>query len=225
MLEEKITNLKRQLVEYAGLAESMIEKAVDGLLKKDPDLLREVMETDEPRANQLEVEIDELCTEIIAQFQPRAKDLRTVLMMMKMNNDLERMGDHAVNIAQSSSYLIERVLVKPYIDIPRMATATMEMLKDSIVAFIEEDVRLARSVCERDSEVDALATQIMRELVTFMAADPRTIERSLHIMRVSGNLERLADLSTNICEDTIFMVEGTVIKHHFDQEQDRPEAP
>ena len=222
MLEERITNLKRQLVEYAGLAENMIEKAVNGLLRKDRDLLIEVIEKDEPRANQREIEIDELCTEVIAQFQPRAKGLRTILMMMKMNNDLERMGDHAVNIAQSATYLIERPLVKPYIDIPRMATVTIGMLKDSIMAFIEEDVRLARSVCERDNEVDALAMQVLRELVTFMAADPKTIERSLHLIRVSGNIERLADLSTNICEDTIFMVEGTVIKHHFDQEQDHP---
>ena len=222
MLEERITNLKRQLVEYAGLAENMIEKAVNGLLRKDRDLLIEVIEKDEPRANQREIEIDELCTEVIAQFQPRAKGLRTILMMMKMNNDLERMGDHAVNIAQSATYLIERPLVKAYIDIPRMATVTIGMLKDSIMAFIEEDVRLARSVCERDNEVDALAMQVLRELVTFMAADPKTIERSLHLIRVSGNIERLADLSTNICEDTIFMVEGTVIKHHFDQEQDHP---
>jgi len=225
MLDEKITNLKRQIVEYAGLVERMIENALGGLLEKDQDLLTEVIETDEPRANQIEVEIDELCTEVIAQFQPRAKGLRTILMMMKMNNDLERMGDHAVNIAQSSTYLIERPLVKPYIDIPRMAAVTMNMLKDSIMAFIEEDVRLARSVCERDNEVDALAIQVMRELVTFMAADPRTIERSLHLMRISGNLERIADLSTNIGEDTIFMVEGTVIKHHFDQDKDSTGAP
>jgi phosphate transport system protein len=223
MLEEKMTNLRRELVGYAGLAESMIEKAISGLLRKDGDLLTEVIETDEPRANQLEVEIDELCTEVIAQFQPRARDLRTILMMMKMNNDLERMGDHAVNIAESSAYLIERPPVKPYIDIPRMAAVATNMLKDSIIAFIEEDVRLARSVCERDNEVDALANQVMRELVIFMAADPRTVERSLHLLRVSANLERLADLSTNICEDVIFMVEGLVIKHHFDRERD-PEA-
>jgi phosphate transport system protein len=219
MLEEKITNLKRQLVAYAGLVESMIEKAVNGLLQKDGDLLVDVIEVDEPRANELEVEIDELCTEVIAQFQPRAKALRTILIVMKMNNDLERMGDHAVNVAQSSAYLIERPPVKPYIDIPRMAAVATKMLKDSIVAFIEEDVRLARSVCERDNEVDDLAVQVMRDLITFMAADPRTIERSLHLIRISGNLERLADLSTNICEDVIFMVEGTVIKHHFDEEE------
>jgi phosphate transport system protein len=219
MLEEKMINLKREIVEYAGLVESMIEKAVGGLLKKDRELLDEVTDTDEPRANQLEIEIDELCTEVIAQFQPKAKALRTILMMMKMNNDLERMGDHAVNIAQSSAFLIERPPVKPYVDIPRMSTVTINMLKDSIVSFIEEDVRLARSVCERDGQVDALAVQIIRELVTFMAADPKTIERSLHLIRVSGNLERLADLSTNICEDVIFMVEGTVIKHHHDQEE------
>ncbi len=220
MLQERITALKRELVRYAGLAESMIEKATGGLLGKNADLLTEVIEADEPRANELEVEIDELCTEVIAQFQPRAKDLRTVLMIMKMNNDLERMADHAVNIAKSGAYLIERPPVKPYIDIPRMAATAMKMLKDSITALLEGDVSLARDVCERDDEVDALAAQVLRELVTFMVADPRTIERSLHLLRVSGNLERLADLSTNICEDVIFMVEGTVIKHHFDQEPD-----
>ena len=162
MLQEKMTNLKRDLVEFAGLAESMIERALKGLLEREKDLLAEVIENDEPRCNHLEIEIDERCTEVIAQFQPRARDLRTILMIMKMNNDLERMGDHAVNIAQSALYLVERPLVKPYIDIPRMAEVTMNMLKDSIVSFIEEDVNLARSVCERDNEVDALANQVMR---------------------------------------------------------------
>jgi phosphate transport system protein len=140
-------------------------------------------------------------------------------MIMKMGNDLERMGDHAVNIAQSGTYLIERPPVKPYIDVPRMADLTVSMLKDSIIAFIDEDAGLAAAVCERDNQVDALRDQLFRELVTYMVSDSSTIERALHLTRVAGNLERVADLSTNICEDVIFMVKGEVIKHHFAEEE------
>lgn len=220
MFEERLTALKRTVVEYAGLVEAMIEKAVAGLLEKQRDLLVEVIEKDEPRANGLEMEVDELGTSLIAQFQPKAKDLRAILMIMKMGNDLERMGDHAVNIAQSGNYLIERPLVKPYIDVPRMADLTVGMLKDSIIAFINENADLASGVCERDNEVDALRDQIFRELVTYMVSDSSTIERALHLTRVAGNLERVADLSTNICEDVIFMVKGEVIKHHSTDEED-----
>jgi len=216
MLEEKITGLKRDIVEYAGLVEGMIAKSIAGLLEKRPDVLGEVIERDEPRANSLEIEIDDACTSLIAQFQPKARELRTILMIMQMDNDFERIGDHAVNIAESGIYLIERPQLKPYIDIPRMADITRGMLRDGITAFINEDAALARNVCERDSTVDSLRVQILRELITFMAADPATIERCLHLIRVSGNLERVADLSTNMAEDVIFMVEGRVIKHHHD---------
>ena len=217
MLEEKMAGLKRRIAEYAGLAESMIEKAVRGLLEKKRDLLVEVIETDEPAANDFEIEVDEACTTLIAQYQPKAKDLRTILMVMKMGNDLERIGDHAVNIAESGLYLIERPQVKPFMDIPRMSEVTIKMLKDGIQAFINEDAGLAKSVCERDSIVDELRIQILRELITFMVSDATTIERCLHLIRVSGNLERIADLSTNMCEEVIFMVKGRVIKHHFDE--------
>jgi phosphate transport system protein len=225
MFQEKMTNLKRQLVEYASLVETMIEKAVKGLISKEQGLLRSVIDKDEPRANDFEISIDELCTELIAQYEPRAKDLRTILMVMKMNNDLERIGDHAVNIAESALYLIERPLVKPLIDIPRMSEVATGMLKDGIRAFIQEDADLARSVCERDETVDALRDQILRELVTFMVSDSKAIERSLHLTRVSGNLERVADLSTNMCEDVIFMVKGEIIKHHHDEDTRPKEVP
>jgi phosphate transport system protein len=220
MFEEKLAGLKRELVEYAGLVESMIEKAVKGLLENEPDLFAEVIGEDESRANRYEVEIDELGIALIAQHEPKARDLRTILMIMKMGNDLERMGDHAVNIAQSGQYLVERPPVKPFIDLPRMSEITIGMLKDSIVAFIDENARLARSVCERDSEVDGLRDQLFRELVTYMVSDSKTIERALHLTRVAGNLERIADLSTNICEDVIFMVKGQVIKHHQADDQE-----
>ena len=214
MLEEKLTDLKRELIGFASLVEQMIKKSIQGLLDKKRELLLEILENDEPKANSLELRLEELCTNSIAQFEPKAKDLRTILMIAKMSNDLERMGDHAVNIAESSLFLIERPPVKPMLDIPRMADLTAKMLRDSINSFINEDTKLAKDVCKRDSLVDNLKDQLLRELITFMTSDPSTIERSLNLMRISGNLERIADLSTNICEDVIFVAKGQVIKHH-----------
>ncbi|HVP58239.1 MAG TPA: phosphate signaling complex protein PhoU [bacterium] len=222
MLEERMTALKREILGYAGLVEDMIEKAVTGLLQKRHEMLTEVIEQYEPRANALEIEMDDMCTALIAQYEPKARDLRTILMVLKMSNDFERMGDHAVNIAESGLYLMERPPVKPYIDVPRMAEVTIKMLRDSITAFVNEDAVLAKNVCERDSIVDDLRIQLLRELITYMASDPGTIERALHLIRVSGNLERIADLATNACEDVIFMVEGRVIKHHHFEEPDGP---
>jgi phosphate transport system protein len=219
MLEEKILNIKRELVEYAGLIEKMLAKTMEGLLKKNKKLLEEVIDKDEPKANKIEIELDDHGTGLIAQFEPRAKDLRTVLMVLKMNNDLERMGDHVVNIAESAQFLIERPPVKPYQDIPQMGETTAKMLHDGISAFINEDAVLAKQVCERDDIVDNLHDQILRELITYMSSDPTTIERALHLLRISNNLERIADLSTNIGEDVLFMVQGRVIKHHREEKQ------
>ncbi len=218
MLEEKMIALRKELIESATHVEGMIDKSITGLMRKDSTLLTEVIEKDEPKANDSEISIEELCTTMIAQYEPRAKDLRTILMVMKMNNDLERVGDHAVNIAECSLFLIERPSLKPLLDIPRMAEESVGMLKDAIEAFIREDALLAAMVCERDNIVDNLGQQILRELITFMGADPSTIERSMRLLNIARNLERIGDLSTNISEDVIFMVEGRVIKHHRDQE-------
>jgi phosphate transport system protein len=214
IITKKTIALKRELLEFASLVERMIEDSILGLIKKDTHLLKVVIEQYEPKANRFEIEIDEMCVGLIAQYQPKVKELRTILMVMQMNNDLERVGDHAVNIAESALFIIERPAVKPLIDIPRMAELSIKMLKDSLRSFTDEDTELARSVCERDSEVDALGEQVLRELITFMSADTSTIERSLHLLRISRNLERIGDLSTNICEDTVFITEGRVIKHH-----------
>jgi len=214
MLEERIVHLKRNIVSFASLVEKMIENSVDGLVKKNKSLLKEVVDVLEPKANDCEIDIDEQCITLIAQFQPKARVLRTVLMLMQINKDLERMADHAVNIAESALFLIERPQVKPLIDTPRMAAISINMLKDSITSFIDENPNLAQSVFERDNDVDQLGEQILRELITFMTSDPTTIERSLHILRIARELERIADLSTNMCEDTIFIVQGRVIKHH-----------
>lgn len=217
MLEEtKLTNMKKGLVEYATLVEGMIERSIAGLKQKDAEILNRVIQQDEPRANDFEIQLDEKCITIIAQHQPAGKALRTILMMYNINNNLERMGDHAVTICESSLYLIERPAVKPLIDIPRMAEVVQGMIADSISSFVNEDADLANNVCERDNIVDGLRDQISRELITFMSSDPTTIERALQLMKISSNLERVADLTTNICEDVIFMVKGKVIKHHMD---------
>ena len=218
MLEEKLVALKKELIEYASLVESMVGKSINGLTGKNREMLLEVIEKDEPRANNYEIELDELCTNLIAQFQPRAKNLRVILMALKMSSDLERMGDHSVNIVESSIYLIERPAVKPLIDIPEMGRLTMKMLNDSINSFVNENASLAKTVCRSDSLVDDLKNKITGELSAIMSADPASIGRSLHLLRIAGNLERIADLSTNICEDVLFMVEGRVIKHHHEGE-------
>jgi phosphate transport system protein len=135
-------------------------------------------------------------------------------MILSISTSLERMADHAVTISESGLFLIGQPQVKPLMDIPRMSEVTISMLKNSIDSFVNEDAAMAMAVCERDNIVDALRTQVIRELVSYMISDPITIERALHLMKVTSNMERIADLATNICEDVIYMVEGRVIKHH-----------
>ncbi len=214
MIKTGLNALRQKLMESATLVQSMIEKSIRGLKQRDEKLLVAVIQEDEPRENQLEIEIDEACINLIACYQPHAKDLRTIMMILKMNNDFERMGDEAENISESGLFLIKQPEVKPLIDIPKMAEEAQKMVKASLDSFMNGDVRLAQSVCERDDIVDGLRDQVLRELVTFMASDPATIERSIHLIRISRSLERIADLSTNICEDVIYMVEGRTIKHH-----------
>jgi len=214
MLKEKIDVLKRELVGYATHIETMIEKSINGLLLKKTALLESIIEKDEPVANSFEIKIEEMCVNTLAQFQPMAKDLRFILMILKIVNDLERIGDHAVNIADGAIFLIDKPPVKPLIDIPRMSEGAVKMMKDSIDAFINEDANLAADVLKRDNYIDQLHTQILRELVTYMSADPSTIERALQLTRIAKNLERIADLSTNICEDVIYIAKGTIVRHN-----------
>jgi phosphate transport system protein len=214
MVERKIEEVKEKLIEFSEIVKGMLKKSIKGLVERDERLLKEVIEEDEMKCNDLEIEIDEMCIHIIAQFEPRAKHLRTIFLALKMNNDLERMGDHAVNISQSGLFLISKPQVKPLLDIPRMAEEVSKMLEDSLKSFVNEDAALAKSVCERDDIIDDYREQIVRELITYMVSDPSTIERALHLIRISGNLERIADLTTNICEDVIFMVKGELMKHH-----------
>lgn len=214
MLEEaKLQTLKKELIGYGTLVENMLENASEGLKRKDAEKLKAVIAVDEPKANELELHFDEACIQLIAQHQPAAKSLRTILMVGNISVNLERMADHVVSVSEGALYLIEKAPVKPLIDIPNMTRIVVGMIRDAITAFINEDDKLAFEICERDELVDGLRTQIIRELVTIMIEDPTTIERSLQLMKIASNLERIADLCTNIGEDVIYMVTGRVIKH------------
>lgn len=213
MLADKITDLKRTIVKYSILVREMIEKSVMSLLDDNECLAKEVIEVYEPKVNEGELQIDEECIALIALYHPEAKSLRIVMMIAKMVNDLERMGDKAVNIAESALALINKPRVKPYIDIPRMKDETIRMLDDSLSAFVNEDTTLAYDVLNRDDTVDELRDQIIRELITYMAADTKVIDPSLHLLRIARNLEKIADITSNICEEVIYIKEGKVVKH------------
>lgn len=214
MLKEKLAALKKELIEYYSFVESMFDKSIKGLQSKEGKLLQELIEKDEPRANNEEIRLDDLCTVLIAQYEPRAVDLRTVLMILKMNNDLERIADHAVNIAQGSLFLIERPPLNISKDILSMSKVVKKMLSNSIDSFINWNTGLAREVCKRDKTVNQLRDSIIKGLISCMIINSENIARALQLLRITTNLERIADLTTNICEDVIFMIEGRVIKHH-----------
>ncbi len=212
-LEEDISKLKKMLFAMATSVEEMIAKSIKALKDRNMIIAEEVIKSD-AKINEMEIEIDRQCLKILALYQPEAKDLRTVTMIMKINNDLERIGDHAVNIAEKTIYLADKPIVKPLIDIPKMADKAIEMLQESLDAFVNKDAQLAVDVCKKDDEVDALEPQIVRELVTYMIADPQTIDRSLALILIAREIERVADLATNIAEDTYYIASGKTLKHH-----------
>ena len=220
MLREQIESVKSRLVMYARLVEDMIERSIKAFGARQAEVLEAIIAVDEPRANELELELEEECISLIAQFEPKARELRTVLMVLGITNDLERLADHAVNVSEAARDMLALTPLRIQTEIPRMAELAVRMVEDSIRAFIEEDVGLARQVCERDNAVDELADRIRKQLVGAMAAspDPSAIEPSLSLLKIAANLERIADLSTNIGEDVIFMVEGRVIKHHREEQ-------
>lgn len=215
-LTEEITKLKKMLFEMATSVEEMIAKSVKALEENNMILAEDVIKSDQ-KINEMEIEIDQQCIRILALLHPEAEDLRSVTMIMKINNDLERIGDHAVNIAEKAIYLADKPPVKPLIDIPKMAEKAIEMLQESLDSFVNKDADLAVLVCKKDDEVDALEPKIVRELVTYMISDPQTIDRSLALILVARALERVADLATNIAEDTYYIASGKTLKHHHTQ--------
>jgi len=217
MLLEQIQELKKSIIEQSNKVEKMIQLSMEGMMERDEKKLTEVFSLEE-EINERELEIEEEATTLIALQKPEAKNLRIILMVIAMNNDLERMGDLAVNISKRAQYLIQKPFVKKLVNIPSMAEETLKMLKNTIIAFVEEDVDLAKQVCIDDDIVDELKEQIYRVLITYMMDNPGIIKRAFNINNISQNLERIADLSTNIAEETIYMVEGRVIKHNLDKQ-------
>jgi phosphate transport system protein len=215
MLEEaKLTNMKKELVDYGALVENIIDKSLGGFLSKDREVLAEVMTRDEPRSNDLEIKLDEMCIETIAQYQPKGKALRTIMMCYKISSDLERMADHGANVAETCLALLDAPPSRYLDDVLTMAEVTRGMLKDSIDSFVREDAVLAEDVCRRDTVVDDLRKSHRLKIIENMCRDCATLPGGLDLLRIARNLERIADLCTNIGEDVVFMVEGKVIKHH-----------
>src|SRR5512139_3799554 len=221
--QKELQELKQDLLKMAAFVEEAISTSVQSLVKRDSDLAKKTFEG-EDQINRMEIDIDDKCLKLLALRQPMAADLRFITSAMKITTDLERMGDHAVNISERAISINQEPQIKPYIDIPRMAEIAQSMVKDVLDAFVNRDPKLARSVCARDDLVDGLNDQVVRELLTYMVSDPKTITRSVHLMIVARCLERIADHATNIAEDVIFMVEALVIKHHADVKEEKKEA-
>lgn len=211
-LDHDLDRVRQTLLKMGGVVEGMVAKATQALLERQTPLSHQVIETDR-EVDQLEIEIDEACHLILGTKQPTASDLRFLVAVMKINSDLERIGDSAVNIAQSVEQLNEQPPLKPYIDLPHMSGLVQAMVRKSLDAFVNRDVELATEVCRSDDDVDGLYKQIFRELLTYMIEDPKTVSRALHLLLISRNMERIADHATNIAEDVIYYVEGRDIRH------------
>jgi phosphate transport system protein len=212
-----VEELKGKLVTYCRLVGGMLEKGRNALLDRQSDIPRQIIEDDEPRANESEIGLEEECTALLAQRQPMARDLRTILMILRITNDLERIADHAVNIAEAVSDHINGSSPRPDDAVLGMFGETIRMLERAVLAFTEEDPRLGQLVCVSDTVVDTLAKDILERLSALMGSDPARIPQGLALLKIAANLERIADLSTNIGEDVIYMTEGRVIKHHREQ--------
>jgi phosphate transport system protein len=210
--EEDLRGLRAGLLKMGGLVERQIAEAVDSLVTRNSQQARVTIARDS-EVNHMDVASDEICIRLLALHQPAASDLRFITTGLKITTDLERIGDNAVNICERAVELNQEPQIKPYIDIPRMASIAQSMVKDSLDAFMREDTTLAEEVIERDDEVDGLNYQIYRELLSYMAEDPSTITRATRILFVSKYLERIADHATNIAEMVVYMVKGRTIRH------------
>jgi phosphate transport system protein len=219
---ELLEHLRRQLIGMGAEVESQIRVAIEALIDGDAAKARAVCMRD-PVINNLELRNEEAVIHLLATQQPVAGDLRLLVAAVRINADLERIGDHAVNIAEAAERLAEFRPFKPWVDIPHMAEVVRGMLRDALDAFVRRDAVLAKEVLTRDDVVDQKNLSLIRELLTYMAENPALISRSIEIMSVSKNLERVADLATNIAEETVFIAEGTVVKHQGPPHDERPE--
>jgi phosphate transport system protein len=211
--QEELQQLKTRLLEMGGLAEERVRAIVQALVERHAPTIERVLVGDTP-INQLHIEIDSRCFKLLALHQPMAVDLRAIVSAVKINTDLERVGDLAINIAEAARRYMRHPPVKELIDIPRMADIAQRMLRDALDAYVRRDTALAQAVLDKDDELDALKTQVFRELLTYMLQDPTTIEPALDLILISRHLERIGDHATNIAEDVIFMVSARDVRHH-----------
>jgi phosphate transport system protein len=209
VFDRHLAEIQEEMLVMADMVETAIKRSIEALKGRDVELARQVI-ADDVKINQKRYDAEERCIELIATQQPLAGDLRTIVAVLHMIVDLERMGDHAEGIAKIAVLLADEPPLKPYVDLPRMADIASEMLRESLEAFKHRDAEQARAIMDRDDEVDALYDQVYRELLTYTLSDPRAIERATHLIWVAHNLERIADRVTNICERVVFLVTGKI---------------
>jgi phosphate transport system protein len=214
--ETDLQGLKNRLLNMGALVEERVHGAIQALMERNIEAAEAIARGD-GEVNALQIEIDDRCLKLLALQQPMASDLRLITSAMKINADLERIGDQAVNIAENAIKMLAAPPLKPLIDLPRMAEMAERMTRDSLDAFVRRDPALAREVLSRDDEVDGLKDTIFRVLLTYMMADPGTIERALSLILISRNIERIADHATNIAEDVIFLVEARDVRHRHEE--------
>jgi phosphate transport system protein len=212
----ELEELNQKLLQMGGMVESAIHRAVRALIEQDRDLAEEVIR-DEPKVNRMEMEIDGLVTRLLALRQPVARDLRLLTAALKINNDLERIGDLANHIAERSLSLMHHPLVKPMTDIPKMASLVQSMLLKCLDSYVNGDADLAHTVLLSDAEVDALRDAVYNELLEIMQRDPSLVTTAIDLIFVARNLERIGDHATNIAEDVVFLVKGIDVRHHAQQ--------
>jgi phosphate transport system protein len=211
--QEELERLKERLLTMGGQAEERVRMAMEALVERDQTLIDQVLSGD-AALNSLHIEIDDLCFKLLALHQPMAGDLRAITAAIKINTDLERVGDMAVNIGEAARRYISHPPVKKLVDMPRMATIAQDMLRGALDAYVRGNMELAQQVLDKDDVLDDLKTQIFRELLTFMLQNPATIEPALDLILISRHLERIGDHATNVAEDVIFMVSGRDVRHH-----------
>ena len=219
--EIELQALKNRLLRMGALVEERVHGAMQALMERRMEVAEAIVAGD-VEVNDMQIEIDVRCLKLLALQNPMASDLRLITAAMKINADLERIGDQAVNIAENAVRIAAAPPLRPMIDLPRMAEMAEAMTRDSLDAFVRRDAALARDVLARDDGVDLLKDQIFRVLLTHMMADPGTIERALGLLLVSRNLERIADHATNIAEDVIFVVEAKDVRHHHEAREVEP---
>jgi len=212
LIESRLNEIKERLLKMAEIVENMIDNSIKAIIEHNPEYLKYV-EENENVVDQMEVENESLIITTIARYQPEAKYLRMLAMDLFVNRDLERIGDHAENIKEHAQSILTKPKLKEYVDLPKMTELTIQMLKDAIKAFAENDTNLARDVIKRDDIIDALEDQIIRELYTYMVEDPSTIKVGLRLIDVVKNIERVADIATNLAEEVIYMKEGKMLRH------------